>query len=203
MNRDRVLDRFVEVKPSVKTIEEAAGVMGMSFAALDKALERARARGDERGIYKPLGVRNPKPPKPSRAEQILSGWVALAEPRPPYPEAAALIGCSTAALATTLSRYRRDGVEVPPPGPRRGHPRKVGVRAPRIVPTAPPAGVDKEVVLEDWADLRDIADEHWERAATRLGLTKSALAGILLEARRNGDPRGYLTTTDARRQEAS
>lgn len=175
--REEVLARFVEAKPEVGSLEEAAEAMDMTLAALEKALERARAAGDQRGIYAPLRIHRPRSRR-ARREAILQAWTALPSPKPTHAEAAVVIGCTKYALASAISRARREGSLVETEGPH-------------------------EAILEDWADLRDLADEHWERAATRLGLTRARFAAILAEARRAGDPRGHLTTFDARHQEAS
>lgn len=92
--RAEMLDRFVAAKRYAKSVEEAAEIMGVTFYALDKALERARADNDWRGVYKPLTLRTHHP-RPPTVKQL---WEALPEPKPPPAEAAQIIGCKVDTL---------------------------------------------------------------------------------------------------------
>lgn len=48
--REDVLVEWMAIRPSVRSVAEAAERMGMTAAALDKALYRARQAGDDRGV---------------------------------------------------------------------------------------------------------------------------------------------------------
>ncbi len=167
MRRDDMLDGFVNAKFSVNSLEDAAEVMGVTLSALEKALERARARGDHRGRYAPLRIKRPRDRR-ARRHEIGEAYAALTRPRGTYAESAEKIGCTRQALATTLSRLRREeGWEFP-------------------------ENINIEAVLEDWEILR-AGDVYWEFAAKRLGLTVHAFRNVLHDARSAGDPRGQLT----------
>lgn len=56
---EETLDDWANLRAANYTVEQAAERMGMSFAALSKALERARARGDRRGNVPGVNHRSP------------------------------------------------------------------------------------------------------------------------------------------------
>jgi hypothetical protein len=109
-------------------------------------------------------------PAPTRRLALVAAWEALPSPRPSYEEAAKIIGMGAtgASLKGAIARTRATGVPVK-------------------------GNIDLDELLDEWAFLRDVADEHWHRAAPRLGLTRSTFYDILHEARRAGDPRGATT----------
>lgn len=47
---DDLLTEYAVIRPSCQSIREAADRMGVTFARLDRALYRARRRGDRRGL---------------------------------------------------------------------------------------------------------------------------------------------------------
>lgn len=162
MRREVLLDSFVKTKQSVMSLEEAADAMGVSFAALEKGLERARAAGDKRGVYTPLAIKRPID-RAAKRKDLLQRWSVL--PTMTDAEAAKRLGTTVAALRSARSRVRRDGLFIEP---------------------------DTDQLLDDWAHLRD-SGEFWERAAPRLGLSRSAMHDLLQHARAAGDDRGRLS----------
>lgn len=98
--------------------------------------------------------------------EITAAWNALPSPRPPFSEAARIIGTTPTSLASALSRCRYDGHYVAPK-------------------------YDIEETLDEWVLLKS-GGETLEGAASRLGLTEYKLGEILEEARRHGDPRGAI-----------
>lgn len=107
-------------------------------------------------------------PAPTRRLALVAAWEALPSPRPTYDVAGGIIGCTGVALRSAIARTRASGQPV------KGQ-------------------IDLEDLLDDWAWLRDVGDEHWSRAADRLNVGRQIFYDLLLEARRNGDPRGDLT----------
>ena len=171
MRREDVLQAFADLKEAdqVASVEEAADRIGMSFVALEKALERARAAGDPRGIYKPLTLHTRRR-RTARRDALVAGHLALRDAFPGLGNQAHILGTTKNALASALSRARKDGH----PGLNRGV-----------------AFVGREYILNEWAWLRD-SDESLDRAARRLGLAPATLADILREARGASDDRGRL-----------
>jgi len=108
MRREAVLQAFAETE--AETLEDAAAEIGMSRAALDKVLERARRDGDPRAEWRGLGWRKGKSVRP-RFHQILTDWKSLPNRDTlPRAEAASLIGCTYASLVTTLCAARKEGL---------------------------------------------------------------------------------------------
>lgn len=208
IRREELLTRFVAVKPTVSSLEEAAEAMGVSYAALEKGLERARAAGDERGVYTPLHTVRIKPRPEGKEARILRLWSALPSPKPLYIDVAEELGTTSTGLALIISRARRKGLDIEPSGyfqrgispraPRAPRPpRQLRTPATRRTPGPKPRpAVDVEAILEEWEFLRD-SGEHWERAYSRLGISRTMFSDILLAARKQGDHRGQLTTAAA------
>lgn len=177
MRAEELLTRWTEIKGDVGSLEEAAERLGMTRYALEKALERARARGDERGVYAPMRVLRPRlEERRARRYEIAKLYADLpADQRRTHVQAAAILGVSTSVLASTLWRVRHETED-------RAHAEAL-------------PGIDREAILEDWEMLRD-GGEDWERAAARIGIPNGTMHRVLLDARAEGDERGHLTIED-------
>jgi predicted DNA-binding protein (UPF0251 family) len=119
----------------------------------------------------------PKGTISAEVEARLDAWARLRDEGLNIPQAAAVIGCTRAALDRTLLRARRAGDD-------RGQTK--------------PRALDHDAILEDW----DIIWSHdtFEGCARRIGIHPQTLKLIITEAAKTGDPRAtHPFTYDHRR----
>jgi predicted DNA-binding protein (UPF0251 family) len=119
--REETLEEWEFLRADGVTVAEAARRMGMRTRALEKALERARARGDERGArhhrdllrIRARAAANELAAPPMRSwrprEEILAEWVELRDQGLTLTEAAERMGMVRHSLENALNRARRAG----------------------------------------------------------------------------------------------
>lgn len=105
-----MLEEWSHLRASGTTVREAALRMGVSSSALDKALYRARLRGDERGNTPTVRVPVNKGVHPRR-DELIAAWQEIKRPGLTQIQAAKQIGCSFDALHSALYHARKDGVD--------------------------------------------------------------------------------------------
>lgn len=99
------LDAYAELAAVGMRPREAAVTLGISYAALDRML--CRAKGDPRAVRAPAVIVRRR----RRHEAILAAWQGIKRPGLTYAAAAEQIGCTRDALSSTLYRARREGVD--------------------------------------------------------------------------------------------
>lgn len=148
-----VLEQWDVWRGDGATVEEAAEALGMKFKTFQRVLNRARAAGDDRGRYNVMRRRKRPVVRPKFAARI-KAWNE-ADPALTVEEFAASIGVKRDALASMLSRARREGVEVRPATSR-----------------------SDSVVAQEWRFLRE-AGTSIEEAAQRLGVDVETLRRVV------------------------
>ena len=119
---DEVLRDFARMRSEVSSVAEAAVKMGMTPRALEKVLERARARGDQRGYRGDLpaltqiGRKEPSKRQgptvkvtPSVDSTVLDEWVFLREAGEHWERAAQRLGIARRTFYDALQAARAEG----------------------------------------------------------------------------------------------
>lgn len=155
----------------VRSLSEAAGLLGVKPQTLEKALER-------QGIYLADHGLPFSPPGPTKRDiaptrhLLVEKFPEMRERGLNGVEMAEELGISVSSFRTALYRARKYGelpMEYLPLGRRRDP--------------------EREALLEEWEFLRE-SDVSPEEAAPRLGVGLDRLLQVLETARKNGDARG-------------
>lgn len=183
VRRERVLDGFQSIRSEVGSLEEAAERLGIKLATLDRALLRARHRGDDRGDYSGLTIVRHRQKfagldgVSAKTRLLITRYEEIAKPGLSLSEVAGEIGTTKNVLYAAIRRAREKGYQIQTNRP--------------SYPATEKISFDVDGLLDRWVDLRQTGCA-WEAAADLLDTDRLLFGAILTLARRRGDYRGNL-----------